>query len=57
MLAKDFPEAIGFFHFKLETVQVGQDVEGNTVSSCIVQPCEAPDAQPEHHTRSRNGAI
>lgn len=56
MLAKDFPEAIGFFHFKLEPVQIGQDVEGNTVTSCIVLPCEAPGAQPKHQTTRRNGA-
>lgn len=57
LLAKDFPEADGFFHFKLKPIDVGHDVEGNAVTSCIVLPCEAPDAQPEHQTKRRNGAI
>lgn len=57
MLAKDFPEAIGFFHFNLKPINVGYDVEGNVVSSCTVQPCKAPNVQPEHPTKGKNGAI
>lgn len=41
--AKDIPEAIDFFHFKLKPVAVGKDEDGGDVVSCHLLQCETPN--------------
>lgn len=51
-LAKDFPDG-GLQHFELRQVEVGHDVDGDLLTSCVVEPTDETAAAPGTPARAK----